>query len=117
LWLVGNKLYLGRLIGGNHIEHHEFHIFDISTSTAILDLGSKDIAANVNGVLTRDYLAFLATDDPNKELQIWEISNPANINLWASFNFPQVATDIDYEDNFVYVSVRSNDALRIITSQ
>ncbi|GAH25486.1 unnamed protein product, partial [marine sediment metagenome] len=46
----------------------------------------------------------------------WNISNPGNIELWSSFNFPQVATGIDYEDNVVYVSVRSNDALRIITS-
>ena len=36
--------------------------------------------------------------------------------LHSSFNFPQVATGVDYEDNLVYVSVRSNDALRIITS-
>jgi len=117
LHLVNDKLYLGRLVGGNHTNHHEFHILDISSSTAIQSLGSKDIAADVNGLVARDYLAFLATSDANKELQIWNISDPANITLWSSFNFPQVATGIDYEDNLVYVSVRSNDALRIITSQ
>ncbi len=117
LYLVANKLYMGRLVGGNHEEHHELHILDVSSSTAIQNLGSKDMATDVNGVVVRDYLAFLGTSDSNKELQIWNISNPANIEFWSSFNFPQVATGIDYEDNLVYVSVRSNDALRIITSQ
>lgn len=116
LYLVANKLYLGRTVGGNHSNHHEFHILDISSSTSPQNLGSKDLAADLNDLCVRDNLAFLATPDPNKEFQVWDISNPANISLWASFNFPQVATGIDYEDNMIYVSVRSNDALRIITS-
>lgn len=116
LYFVSNTLYLGRLVGGNHEEHHELHILDVSSSTAIQNLGSKDLATDVNGVVVCDYLAFLATSDSNKEFQVWNISNPANIAFWSSFNFPQVASGIDYEDNIVYVSVRSNDALRIITS-
>jgi len=117
LYLVSNKLYLGRLVGGNHEEHHELHVLDVSSSTAVQNLGSKDMATNLNGLVVRDYLAFLGTSDSNKEFQVWNISDPANIAFWSSFNFPQVATGIDYEDNLVYVSVRSNDALRIITSQ
>jgi hypothetical protein len=108
---------LGRLLGGNHANHHEFHILDISSSSLPQNLGSKDIGADVNDLRIRDNLAFLATADSNKEFQVWNISDPTNITLWSSFNFPQVATGIDYEDNVVYVSVRSNDALRIITSQ
>jgi hypothetical protein len=116
LYLVGNKLYLGRLRGGNHADHHEFHIVDVSNASSTQNLGSKDLAANLNDLTVRDNLAFFATDDSNEEFQVWDISNPANIAFWSSFNFPQVATGIDYEDNLVYVSVRSNDALRIITS-
>ena len=109
---VGSKAYLGRLE-----EEDELDILDIANPLSILRLGSKDIDADVNGLLTRECLSFLGTDDSNKELQIWNTSNPANINLWASFNFPQVIASIDYESNIVYVGVRSNDALRIITSQ
>lgn len=116
LTLVGATLYLGRTLGGKHTNHHELHILDVASSTAPLNLGSKDIAADVNDLRVRDYLAFLATDDPNKEFQVWNISDPTAITLWKTFNFPQVATGIDYEDNLVYVGVRSNDALRIITS-
>jgi len=114
--VVGGKLYLGRLVGGNHVNHHEFHIIDVTNPASPQNLGSKDLAADLNSLKIRDNLAFLATGDSNREFQVWDISNPANINLWSYFNFPQVATGIDYEDNLVYVAVRSNDALRIITS-
>jgi hypothetical protein len=117
VFVVGSKLYLGRTLGGNHSDHHEFHILDVSSSTSPVNLGSKDLAADLNDLRIRNDLAFLATADANKEFQVWDISNPSNISLWSSFNFPQVATGIDYEDNLVYVAVRSNDALRIITSQ
>ncbi|MBI5220619.1 MAG: hypothetical protein HY978_02140 [Candidatus Liptonbacteria bacterium] len=115
--VVGSKLYLARLVGGNHEDHHEFHIVNIADPAHPVDLGSQDIAADVNGLVVRDYLAFLGTSDTNEEFQVWNISDPADISLWSSFNFPQVVTDLDYEDNLVYAAVRSNDGLRIITSQ
>ncbi len=117
LYVVNNKLYLGRTRGGNHENHHEFHIIDIASSVSPQNLGSKDLAADLNDLRIRDNLAFLATGDTNKEFQVCDVSEPSNISFWSSFNFPQGATGIDYESNLVYVAVRSNDALRIITSQ
>lgn len=117
VYVVANKLYLGRTMGGNHEDHHEFHILDVSSSTSPQNLGSKDLTTDLNDIKVRDNLAFLATNDANKEFQVWNISNPSNISFWGSFNFPQMATGVDFESNLVYVSVRSNDGLRIITSQ
>lgn len=117
LSVVGNKLYLGRTIGGNHVDHHELHVLDIGNPALIVNLGSKDLASDVNGILTCGNLALIGTSDPNKEFQVWNVADPANIVFWSSLNFPQVGTGVDYEGNFVYLSVRSNDALRIITSQ
>ena len=117
VYVVADKLYLGRILGGNHNNHHEFHILSISSSTAPQNLGSKDLAADLNDLRIRDNLAFLATGDANKEFQVWDVSDPSNISFWSSFNFPQGATGIDYESNLIYVAVKSNDALRIITSQ
>ncbi len=114
--IIDKKLYLGRLVGGNNSSYHEFHILNVASSSSPQNLGSKDLATDLNDLRIRDNLAFLGTSDPNKEFQVWDISNPANISFLSSFNFPQVATGIDYEDNIVYVAVRSNDALRIITS-
>ncbi len=113
IYLVGNKLYLGRAGGSN-----DFIIADAASSTAITQLSSTNLGGvSVNGIVVRDYLAFLGTSASNSEFQVWNISTSTNPTLWSSFNFPQIITGIDYEDNRVYVSVRSNDALRIITSQ
>lgn len=117
LYLVGVKLYAGRTEPCGHDDHHKFSILDISNASSVASLGSTNIGADVNGVVVRDYLAFLATNDSNKEFQAWNISNPASLSQISSFNFPQVAEALDYENNLVYVAVRSNDGLRIITSQ
>ncbi len=112
LWLVSSALYLGRLNGDK-----ELTVLNVTTPSSIQETGSKEIDADVNALYVRDYLAFSGTTDSNKEFQIWNITDPLNIQFWSSLNFPQVLSDMDYEDNIVYSAVRSNDALRIITSQ
>lgn len=62
-------------------------------------------------------LAFLATTNSGKEFTIVNVANPNNIVEYASLNYPQSATGIDFDNNHAFMSVRSNDALRIITSQ
>lgn len=114
LTVVGNKLYLGRVDDGSN---DDFYILDISNIGSIASLGSKNLATDLNDFRVRDSLGFFGASDSNKEFQVWNVGTPSNIVFWSSFNFPQVANAIDYEDNIVYVAVRSNDALRIITSQ
>lgn len=89
---------------------------DISNPAAPISLGRFEANGAVNDLYVRDYLAFLATANNNMEFQAVNISSLQNFALNSSFNFPQVATGIAYRNNVVYVSVRSNDALRIITS-
>lgn len=108
-----SRFYLGRLASQSF---DELHVLNVSDPATPQNLGSGNIAANVNDLYARDELIFLATNNPNAEFQVWDIADPANIQFWSSYNFPQVASGVDYEDNIVYVSVRSNDALRIITS-
>ncbi len=116
IWVDLNNLYFGRIVGGNHSDHHEYHILNITQEATPINLGSKNFSYNINDLRARDGLTFLATSDTNSEFQVWDINNPNNITFCSSFNFPQEATGIDYEDNLVYMSVRSNDAFRIITS-
>mgnify|MGYP001577524268 FL=1 len=113
VYLVGKKVYLGRQTGSGD----EFRVIDVSDSSSPQSLGSANIGYDVNNVLVRDYLAFLNVADANQEFQVWNVSDPSSSTRISSFNFPQVANGIDYEDNLVYVAVRSNDALRVITSQ
>ncbi len=61
-------------------------------------------------------LAFLATEDSNKEFLIVDISDPDNLAEYAFLNYPANATGIDFASNMVFMAVRSNDALRIVTS-
>lgn len=89
---------------------------DASVPSAIATLGSISAGDVVNDIATRGSLAFIGTSNSNKEFQVINISSSTAPTLYSSFNFPQVATGVDYEDNLVYISVRSNDALRIITS-
>ncbi len=91
-------------------------IADTVNAAAVATIGSIGIGGNVNDIAVRDYLVFIATSNNNKEFQTINVSDPSNPSVHSSFNFSQVGTGIDYEDNIVYISVRSNDALRIITS-
>ena len=89
-----------------------------STNLSSLSLmGSYGADGPVNDLYIRDYLAFLATANSTAEFQALNITNKATPTLHSSYNFPQLGTGITYRDNVVYTSVRSNDALRIITSQ
>ena len=109
---IGNLMYLGAVSGSNN-----FAILDMANLSSISQLSAINLSADLNDLAVRDDLAFLGTSDANKEFQVWSIASSTEPELWSSFNFPQVATGIDFEDNIVYVAVRSNDALRIITSQ
>ena len=79
-------------------------------------MGSKDIGEEIKGIVVSNKFAFLITTESNKEFQVWNISNPPNIFNVSKFNYSQKTTGIDYEDNIIYVSNESNDALRIIYS-
>jgi len=104
--------YSDAYIGMNTI----FHTLDTGTLSGISSIDSINAVGDVKDTYVRDYLAFVATDHSNGEFKVYNIDDPANITLQSQFNFSQVATGITYRDNVVYVSVRSNDGLRIITS-
>lgn len=95
----------------------KFYALDTASSSNISIRGSIDIWADINDIVVVGNFAFLATSNANKEFIALDITDPTNIQQISSFNFPQHATGIDYENNLIFVSVRSNDALRIITSQ
>lgn len=122
--LVGNTLYLGRtLLNGD-----EFYILNNENSEMQLPvLGSKNILnggsnSSVNGIVIRDYLAFLIT---HEEFQTWRIDNPADIMQYANpLTLPPGeggglnGTAADCEGNYIFVgSESSNDKgyLSVIT--
>lgn len=113
LSLQGNLLYLGRGSGTNN-----FIILNVTDPTAVSLVSTTNVTTNgLYDILAKDYLIFIGAGDSNKEFQVWNIVSSTAPTFWSSFNYPQVVSDIDYEDNLVFVSVRSNDAVRVITSQ
>lgn len=67
-------------------------------------------------VISSDNLTMVGTDNSNKEMQIIDVTSTETINEIASMNLSQVATGLICKDNFLYASIRSNDAVQIITS-
>jgi hypothetical protein len=111
LFPVSNDLLL---VGG------ALRLFFIDTSNldSIRVISSIAVSNNkISDIYARENLAFLATSNANREFQIVNYGNINSPSLYAYLNFPQEATGIDYRNNLIFVSVRSNDALRIITSQ
>ena len=99
--VIGDNVYLGRTLGGK-----EFYILNSPAFTPTL-LGNQDINSSVNGLIVRDYLAFLLT---NSQLQILNVGNPANISGYATpITLPNSSTGsaIDCEGNYIFVG--SND--------
>jgi len=106
--VVGSTAYLGRTFGTN-----EFYILNVQNPGSISVLGSKDIGTgsntSINGLIIRDYLAFLIT---KVKFEIWNISNPASITQWATpLNLPGGSgTAIGCSGNYIYVgSLPSNN--------
>ncbi len=95
----------------------ELAIFDVSHPDAPSLLGTMEYGNDIGAVFAADSLLFTGTSNSNLEFQIYNISTPSAPSYYTGLNFPQVANDIAFENNVVYVAVRSNDALRIITSQ
>jgi hypothetical protein len=95
----------------------ELNILDVSDPTTPITLSEYDYGFGINTILAADELLFTATDKANLEFQIYDVTDPLNVTYYSGMNFPQVAVDFSLENNTIYTAVRSNDALRIITSQ
>lgn len=90
-----------------------------ATNTAQMFVRDRiDIGNDVNDITcVEGDLLFLATDNSTKEFLIINGADPDNLVEYSYLNFPQVASGIEYAMNRVYVSVRSNDAFKIVGPQ
>lgn len=116
IYLVGNKLYLGKTTGIGF----DFHILDNTNSNITLpQLGGFDIGTNnsVNEVIVRDYLSFLLT---NKDLQIFNTSDPLNIInksifiLPGTYNSSYPEPSMDCEGNRIFITSNNEGGQGVI---
>lgn len=110
-----NRAYLTR--SGGSSSNPDIYLFDLTNPDTPILLGTDVLGSSVNAVFAADNLAFFGTSASSEEFKIFEASNPVLMTYYSGLNFPQVSIDLRFEDNIVYVAARSNDALRIVTSQ
>lgn len=123
----GDAIYLGRERDAA-TPPDNFFILD---PTAVLDdtdtddgiLGSKEVGLQNNaliaGIVVNDRFAFLALDDPNTGLIIYNIEDPNDIFLPAAcseYNFSENtrAITMDLDSQFAFTANRSNSDIQII---
>ena len=78
--------------------------------------GSTDISSKIHTVIATGILAFIGTGDVNEEFQAFAVRNPATMSKFGSLNFSNIGSGADYNNNIVYMSVRNNDLLQLVTS-
>ncbi|MFZ2521872.1 MAG: hypothetical protein WAX44_02645 [Minisyncoccia bacterium] len=115
VYVIGNKLYLGRQSAPSG---PDLYIYDISDPTiGLVSLGSADIGTGVLAIRVAGRFAFLATPKVNQEFQVWNIQNPSNVTNVAKYNFGNVVNrGIDYDPDFIYSTGQSTPNFQIIYS-
>ena len=122
LYLLGDKLYLGR--DSTPSTREDFYVFDVSNPSSLVELGSKNLNLNPNalvvGIVVKGSLAFIGLDNPTSGLQILNVSDPSaivNHTTCSTLNFSENSTAIDMEGDFIFSANRSNDEIRVIRDQ
>jgi hypothetical protein len=122
LYLLGNKLYLGR--DRTPSIRKDFYVLDISNSSNPTELGSKNLGLNpgttVIGIVVKSTLAFIGLDNPTSGLQILDISNPAamvNHSTCTTLNFSENSSAIDMDGDSIFSANNSNAEIRVIRDQ
>lgn len=118
LYILGSTVYLGR---ERTVSGDEFFILNVSDLANITTIGSQNISLKPNteivGLIIKEPLAFIVTTDSTAGFQVWNIFDPADIQLASNcgvYNYSEKATGFDFVDNLGFVANESNDALRVI---
>lgn len=139
LYVDGEYAYLGRKQDNNNPEFFIVRLSAIKNTSSITDgtvaalnldninctiesgsIQQKSCLENqkiITGVVKSGDLAFLTTTNQNTSFQVWNVKNPANPipNVGCNaYKFPNSPTGIDYANGYVYASIESQSALRII---
>lgn len=75
IFFANNKIYLGRTNSAGK----EFFIFDVSTPSAPVLLGQRDLNGTPMNIVVNGNYAYIASTDNASELQILDISTPSTI--------------------------------------
>ncbi|KKW32506.1 MAG: LVIVD repeat protein [Candidatus Uhrbacteria bacterium GW2011_GWA2_52_8d] len=108
----GSKLYVGR--ANNSSTSPEFYQFDPSDPLVLVEKNAIDTSGGIYQITTAGPYVYLATEVSNLEFQIWQAGSNWSMAYTAGINMAQVATGIAFDDNTIFISLRSNDAFQVI---
>lgn len=104
--IAGNNLYV---VTNASSSYPEFFIMSLTNPANPVYRGDVEIGANVNGITVRGNYAFLATSIPNKELMVFNVSNPDNPVEIGSYDVPGVSAigqSADYTGSVIHFVTR-----------
>lgn len=101
VYIDGQFAYIGR----DKSSQDELSIYDISTPSTPVLLGSFDVDADVNDLVVSGDYAYLATDDNSRELDIIDVSIKTSPIRVGSYDMERDrdATSIDIDGTVVYL--------------
>jgi hypothetical protein len=70
----------------------EFNIIDVHNPDSPIWIGGYHIGRTVNHIEVVDGLAYLATDDPTREVVILDVHNPSQITIVGTYDAPGIST-------------------------
>jgi len=114
--LKQNRAFVSRQAEGV-ASNPEVAILDISNINVPSIIGSIQSNTGVLAAIESGNLIFASCDVSNAEFQVFSVQDLANPTQWSTVNYPQTVGDMALEDNVIYVAVRSNDAIKILTAQ
>lgn len=119
VFVVGTTVYLGRERESSS-NKWDFYTLDASTLASVSMLGSLrlGLASNtyVSDMTVQGRYAYLSATDSNEPFFVIDVRVPAVPVIQSScgYNFSQVTRAVNYLDNFIFTTNRSNDILRIL---
>jgi Tfp pilus assembly protein PilV len=108
VYVIGNTAYLG--LERTPSSRPDFFKLNISKPNSISISASANLSLNpssaVTGIRIVGNLAFIGVSDPNTGFEVRDINNLGTV-YGGPFNFQQNTSDIDYENNIIYLSALS----------
>lgn len=110
--LKGTVLYMGS--DNNSSTNPELYQFDTTNPINLIKKNSRDTGGAVKQIATAGQYVYLATGSSNNEFQIWQTASNWELIYEAGLNMAQMATGIAFDENTIFISLRSNDAFKVI---
>jgi type II secretory pathway pseudopilin PulG len=111
-----NLLYVGRQMDEGE-GTPEVVILDVSDPANPQTVGTMEFGADLNSMWAEGNLMFLSAQT-DLEFKVYDVSNLPNIGYFGGIDFVEGdnPTDMYYEDNIFYISVYSNEGLRLVST-